>query len=72
MRLKGKVRAWGHSLGVIIPSELIKKEDIHEGDIIEIEIRKYKDIKKLYGSLKLKPGETVQKIKDELRKGWGD
>ena len=67
--IKTKVRAWGSSYGIIIPSEVIKNEGINEGDEIIIEVRKQRSIKEIFGSLKDRKINT-QKTKDELRKEW--
>ncbi len=39
-----KVKQWGNSLGLIIPSEIVKQEELGEGDIIKIEVYKAKRV----------------------------
>lgn len=64
-----RTKKWGASLGIIIPSEVVKEEKIREGDEVIIEVRKKKTAQQLFGSLK---GARIdsQKMKDELRKEW--
>lgn len=69
METKTKLRNWGSSIGVVIPSEVIKKENFHTGEEVIIEIRKKKSIKEAFGSMR---GWKIdsQKVKDDLRKEW--
>lgn len=67
--LKTVVRPWGSSLGIIIPSEVVKEEGLKPKQEIIIEIKKA-DLSKLFGLAKFK--KSAQKIKDEMRKGWGN
>ena len=64
-----KVKRWGSSLGVVIPSEIAKKEKLKEGEKVIIEIKKKNTMREFFGSLK---GLDIdpQKMKDELRKDW--
>lgn len=39
-----EVKEWGNSLGVILPSELVKHIELHKGDTITIDIVKNKRI----------------------------
>ena len=39
-----KIKQWGNSLGLIIPREVVKLEDLNEGDTIKIEIQKEKRV----------------------------
>ena len=39
-----RVKQWGNSLGLIIPKEIVKREDISTGDIVKVEISKEKRI----------------------------
>lgn len=39
-----KVKKWGNSLGLVIPKEITKLEDLNEGDIVKVEISKEKRI----------------------------
>ncbi len=63
------VKKWGNSYGVILPVKIVRENDLSENEIIEIQIKKkIRNIKSLYGTLKL--DKSTQKIKDELREGW--
>ena len=63
------VKKWGNSYGVILPVKIVRENDLTENEIIEIQIKKkIRNIKALYGTLKL--DKSTQKIKDELREGW--
>jgi len=61
------VRKWGNSLGVVIPSSEAEKEGLRENDEVEITIHRTVDIRQLYGKY---PFKDLQRLKDELRKGW--
>ena len=39
-----KVKQWGNSLGVLIPREIVKDEELHEGEMIKVEIVKNKRV----------------------------
>ncbi len=67
MKATAKVREWGSSLGLVVPSEAVKKEGLKPGDEVTIEIKKSRSLKELFGiarHLKL----DAQAIKDELRR----
>jgi len=61
------VRKKGNSLRVVIPSEEASKEELKEGDEVEVVIRKAMDVRKLFGKYKFR---DIQSLKDELREGW--
>lgn len=64
--MEGKIKRWGNSFGVLIPTEIVKKENLKEGQKIGIILLKRSDVlKKTFGTLKLK--KSAQKIKNELR-----
>lgn len=42
MKTLTRTRAIGGSLVVTIPKEIIKEESIHEGELVEIEVKKNK------------------------------
>ncbi|MBS3103171.1 AbrB/MazE/SpoVT family DNA-binding domain-containing protein [Candidatus Woesearchaeota archaeon] len=41
---ESKVKKWGNSLGIIIPKDIVKIEEVNEGDIIKVDIIKEKKI----------------------------
>lgn len=68
--IEAKVKRWGNSLGIIIPSEAVEKENIRENSNIQIIILKdsKEAFKKTFGMLKGKITKPTQQIKDELRR----
>jgi len=67
-RARAKVRRWGSSLGIVVPSEIAKELRLKAGDEVVLEIDQA-GIEEAFGSLR---GWAVdpQKLKDELRRGW--
>ena len=68
--IKTITRKWGNSIAVVIPSEVVVKENIKENVEITIKIEKKRPkAGVLWGFLKdwKKP---TQQIKDEMRAGW--
>lgn len=68
--IETKLKRWGNSFGIIIPSEEIRQNNIEENDDIRILIIKdsKKVLKKTFGLLKGKLTKPTQQIKDELRR----
>ena len=68
--IETKVKRWGNSLGIVIPSEVVDKKNIRENDNIKILIMSdSKEVfKKTFGLLKGKLTKKTQQIKDELRR----
>ena len=62
------IRQWGNSLGIILPKEIVKKEELKPREEAIIEITKKPDLRKIFGSLKSR--KPTQAIKDEIRAGW--
>lgn len=70
MITKVKLKAWGNSLGAIIPKEIVNQIGLKEGEEVEISVRPVtRDIKRLFG--KYHTG-SAQEAKDEMRAGWRD
>ncbi|MEK6914992.1 MAG: hypothetical protein AABW89_00425 [Nanoarchaeota archaeon] len=65
-----KVRKWGNSLGVILPSDTVENEKIKESDNINVIIVKdsRKAFRETFGMLKGKLKGTAQEFKDETRR----
>lgn len=68
MKIHTIVRPWGSSLGIILPREVVRKEELRSREEVIVEIKKKPDLRKIFGSLKFK--RTAQKIKDAVRAGW--
>ena len=68
--IETKVKRWGNSLGIIIPSEAADRKNIRENDNIKILIMgdSREVFKKTFGLLKGKLNKPTQQIKDELRR----
>ncbi len=66
MIARAKLRNWGSSLGIVIPSELIRSQNLREGDEVSVDIRPAMTLRDLFGILK---GHEIdaQKMKDEIR-----
>ena len=62
------VKKWGSSMAVIIPKEIVKDQNIKEGDEVAINVFKKGDLSGVFGTLKTKL--TGQKLKDFGRMDW--
>ncbi len=65
-----RVRKWGNSLGIILPSLTVENERIKENDKINIIIIKNSGniLKETFGMLKGKLKKTGQEFKNEARR----
>ena len=68
--IETKIKKWGNSYGVIIPSKIMSDQKIKENQNIKILILNdsQKVLKETFGSLKGKLKKTSQEMKDELRR----
>ena len=66
-RARGRVRRWGSSLGIVVPSEVAKELRLKAGDEVVLEIDPA-GVEEAFGSLKDWDVDP-QKLKDELRRG---
>ena len=68
--IETKVKKWGNSLGIIIPSNTIEARNIKENDNVKVLILKdsRKVLQETFGMLKGKIMKPTQQIKDELRR----
>ena len=67
-RARARVRRWGSSLGIVVPSEVVKELRLRAGDEVVLEIDQA-GVEEAFGSLK-DWSVDPQKLKDELRRGW--
>lgn len=67
MKTLTRTRAIGGSLVVTIPKEIIREESIHEGELVEIEVKKTK--RDFFGALKGIGSFTKE---DELKGHFND
>jgi len=71
MEVKAKTKKWGNSIGILIPKEAIRKENIKPDQEVTVlisakPITKGKDI---WGTLKFK--ESTEKLMREIDKEFG-
>jgi antitoxin component of MazEF toxin-antitoxin module len=67
MQAKSKLKRWGNSYGVVVPKEVVEKEGLKEGELVEISVRKAADVGLLFGKY---PFKDLQAQKDAMKKGW--
>lgn len=69
--IKGRLKKWGNSFGVIIPREIVESENFRENQEIEFLLVKKqsseKVLKETFGMLRGRFKKTAQEMKDELR-----
>ncbi len=70
--LESQLRKWGRSIGVVIPSEAVKKEGLKEGSTVKlIVLNKTSALEETFGMLKLK--KSTDKILEEIdEEGWSE
>ena len=71
MEIKAKTRKWGNSIGVLIPKEMVREENIKPNQEITLMISK-KPITKgkdIWGTLKFK--ESTEELMREIDKEFG-
>ena len=65
-----RLKAWGNSIGVVIPKEDIKKEGLHIDQKVKVIITPVKTlkVKDIFGKLKLKINtkELLKEVDEEL------
>lgn len=68
--IETKVKKWGNSLGIIIPSNTIEARNIKENDNVKVLILKdsRKVLRETFGIGKGKIRKTGQEFKDESRR----
>lgn len=69
LEFKAVTRKWGNSIGITIPNEVVEEGHIKtKEDVKVLIVEKKVNLKKVFGSLRLK--EPTQRIKDKMRSGW--
>jgi len=68
IEIKTKLRRWGNSLGVVVPQQVIEKENSQEGDEVILLFKKNDDnlLKNIFGTFKFK--KPVDEIMKEVDK----
>lgn len=67
------LRKWGNSVGVIVPRDILKAEELSLGDKVRIDFkRKENPLKELRGALKGSKitWEDVKKMREEMESKW--
>ena len=68
MAVEVTVKKWGHSLGIILPKELVEERNLKKNKKITIQLIEKADLSDVFGSLKRKM--SGQRFKDLARAGW--
>ena len=69
--IKGKLKKWGNSFGVIIPKEIVDNEGFNENQEVEFLVVKNdskKVLKETFGILKRKGNKSTEQIMREMDK----
>lgn len=61
----------GNSLGIVIPNAEAKRQGLHEGDQVEVEVRKAAPLSSIFGILKGKLGD-IDELMREIDEGDDD
>jgi len=67
VQARAKLKRWGNSYGVVVPKEVVEREGLKEGELVEISVRKAADVSRLFGRY---PFKDLQAEKEAMRKGW--
>ena len=67
MQGKSKLKRWGNSYGVIVPREIVDREGLREGEVVEISVRRAADVGRLFGKYRFR---NLQAQKEAMKKGW--
>ena len=69
MAVETKLKKWGNSMAIIVPSSLVEKRKLKENDTILVEIVKEANLSEISRLIK-KRKISGQEAKDEARRGW--
>jgi len=70
METTSKIRKWGNSFGVLVPKDLIEKENFKLNEEVVVKLEKKKDISKVFGILKTK--RSTEDLMREIREGYNE
>ena len=62
-------RKWGNSIGIILPKDLVEKQNLKENEMIVVNVVKKIDFSDVFGMIK-KRKMSGQKMKDLSREDW--
>ena len=68
MELKAKTKKWGNSIGIVIPKEVVRQEDIKPNQeiVLIVNTKPITRAKDIFGTLKFK--ESTDKLMREIDK----
>lgn len=69
--IQGRVRKWGNSFAVIIPMDVIQRDNIVEDEVVDLLLRRKNSSKVLHETFGMGKGrltKTGQQMKDESRR----
>lgn len=75
METRVKAKAWGNSLGVILPADFVKAEDVKSGEELIISVKKKSNVlKELFGALDFKEptDKIIKNVRRDLESKWLD
>ena len=66
-----RVKRWGNSLGLIVPAEVARSQNIRDGDYLEVEIRRRVPTpSELSGTWTFR--RNLPELIREMKEGWDD
>lgn len=71
-QFKAVTKKWGNSIGITIPADVVKKEQIKPQKKITVLVmgEQKRQLKKMFGSLKLK--KPTQQVMNEIDEGYDE
>ena len=70
--VESTLREWGRSIGVVIPKEIIERENLKDGDSVKlIVIKKSNALKETFGKFKFKR-TTDEILKESDEESWDE
>jgi antitoxin component of MazEF toxin-antitoxin module len=66
-----RAKKWGNSLGLIVPAEIARRQNIRDGDYLEVEIRRrIPRPDELSGTWTFR--RSLSDLMREMKEGWDD
>ena len=73
MAIEAKAKKWGNSVGIIIPAEAVARLRIHQGETLQLELRKTGSVlRDMFGSSrsKRKTKDILKEVRQSHGSGW--
>jgi len=78
VKTETRLKAWGNSIGVILPKEELQSEDLSVDDEVEVIVRrKINPLREIFGKLKnfkassdKSTDELLKEVDEELKSRW--